>query len=726
MTIQTPSERSLQLWAGIEATVNRVGNRYFDQLERSGHAGRIGDLDLIAALGVRAVRYPILWERTAPNGPDSADWDWADERLGRLRELGIDPIVGLVHHGGGPADTSLVDPQFPARLAEYAQAVAEHYPWLRRFTPVNEPLTTARFSGLYGHWYPHGRDNATFLRALVIQCQAIVQAMEAIRRRIPDAELIQTEDFGRTTSSPLLAYQAEHETERRWLSLDLLHGRIEPGHALWTFLLDNGVTDDELAWFHHNPCPPDIIGINTYLTSERYLDEQIDRYPAWSHGGNSQHQYADVHAVIARDAAPIDAGNLLREVWDRYQQPMAVTEAHLGGGRESQLRWLSEIWQTALVLRNEGVDLRAVTAWSVFGAFDWNSLVTRDDGFYESGAYDVRVTPPRPTAVARLLADLAHGRDNRHPTQDAPGFWRLSDRHMYPPAPAGTDYRPAGQPVLIVGSTGTLGRAFAIACRERGIAHEIVGRSQMNIANPDEVRHVLDCVRPWAVINAAGYVRVDDAEREPLACFEANTTGAVVLASACSERGLPLVTFSSDLVFDGGKDCPYVENDAVRPLGVYGQSKADAERAVLREHPEALVIRTSAFFGPWDDYNFVTNVLRDLAVGQPVAAADDAIVSPTYVPDLVNTTLDLLIDAEHGRWHLANAGAVSWATLAQQAAELAGLQDVLIEGRPTDELGLAAPRPRYSVLGSERGQMLPALDDALSRYIGGHGIGWQT
>lgn len=348
MTPRMPSSANqsqpLQLWAGIEATVNRVGDRYFDQLERSGHASRIADLDLIAELGIRTVRYPILWERTAPNGVDRADWSWADERLGRLRELGIDPIVGLVHHGSGPVDTSLVDPDFPTRLAEYAQAVAERYPWLRQFTPVNEPLTTARFSGLYGHWYPHGRDGATFLRTLMTQCKAISLSMRAIRTQIPQAELIQTEDLGRTTSTPLLAYQAAFENERRWLSLDLLCGRIDDVHSMRGWLYYEGVTDHDLRWFLDHPCPPDIVGINSYLTSERYLDEDIDRYPAWSHGGNGKHQYADVHAVIARDAAPISQGKLLREVWDRYQRPMAVTEAHLGGTREEQMRWLIEVW----------------------------------------------------------------------------------------------------------------------------------------------------------------------------------------------------------------------------------------------------------------------------------------------------------------------------------------------------------------------------------------------
>ena len=149
-----------------------------------------------------------------------------------LRERGIKVIGGLLHHGSGPKYTDLLDPDFPRKLADYAARVAERYPWIEMWTPVNEPLTTARFSGLYGHWYPHGRDYPTFLRALVNQCKGTLEAMRAIRRAIPGARLVQTEDLGKTFSTAPLRYQAAHENERRWLSLDLLCGRVDVRH-IW-------------------------------------------------------------------------------------------------------------------------------------------------------------------------------------------------------------------------------------------------------------------------------------------------------------------------------------------------------------------------------------------------------------------------------------------------------------------------------------------------------------
>jgi dTDP-4-dehydrorhamnose reductase len=152
---------------------------------------------------------------------------------------------------------------------------------------------------------------------------------------------------------------------------------------------------------------------------------------------------------------------------------------------------------------------------------------------------------------------------------------------------------------------------------------------------------------------------------------------------------------------------------------VYGRSKADAERRVLDSDPQALVIRTSAFFGPWDEHNFVTQALDALDAGRPFAAVSDQVVSPTYVPDLVNVCLDLLIDRECGIWHLTNGAALTWADLARQACAAAGVDDGRLEARTAGELGLRAARPRNSAMNSERGLLLPSFDDALARYLRG-------
>jgi hypothetical protein len=146
--------------------------------------------------------------------------------------LGIEVVGGLVHHGSGPPGTDLLDADFPARLADYAAAVAERYPWIVQWTPINEPLTTARFSALYGLWYPHHKSFDSFARSLVNQCLATVRAMGAIRRVTPAATLIQTEDIGRTYSTPELSRQADHDSQRRWLSLDLSVRKNRPSSSV--------------------------------------------------------------------------------------------------------------------------------------------------------------------------------------------------------------------------------------------------------------------------------------------------------------------------------------------------------------------------------------------------------------------------------------------------------------------------------------------------------------
>jgi len=709
----------LELWGGVECTIVRLQDTYRNQIAETGHADRISDLDAIAKLGIKTLRYPVLWESIAPDHPDRMDWRWHDERLARLRELGIAPIAGLVHHGSGPRYTNLLDPNFPEMLARHAERVAERYPWITSFTPVNEPLTTARFSGLYGHWYPHGRDVDVMLRALYTECRAVALAMRAIRRITPHAQLVQTEDMGKTFSRPDLKYQADYENERRWLGFDLLCGRIDRNHPWYISFLEAGIDARQMAFFVNEPCVPDIIGINHYVTSERFLDHRKDLYPPGFAGEDAP--YVDIHATRVHEAEGMTGPELrLREVWERYRLPVAVTEAHLGGSHDDQLRWLKEIWQAALKLREEGVDLRAVTVWSIFGCVDWNSLLVHQNGFYESGLFDVRGKEVRPTALAAAAKSLATTGSFDHPVLDGFGWWRRPDRYVVPPtqtivAPAviSSDRR-----LVITGARGTLGRALSHICAHRSLAHELLTRADMDIADETAVEAALARHRPWAVINAAGYVRVADAPRETDRCFRENVEGAEVVARACAKLGIPYVTFSSDLVFDGSLGRAYIESDKVSPLCVYGNSKAEAERRVLGAFSDALVVRTSAFFGPWDRYNFVHAVLRDLAAGRPFEASDERHVSPTYVPDLAHATLDLLIDRVNGIWHLANQGSMSWYELAERAARQAGLETSGLVRKIGGDPGM-------TTLSSERGAILPSFNSAIERYIQENTIAWR-
>ena len=702
----------LELWGGVECTVVRIGDEYRNQLIDTGHASRIGDLDAMAELGIKAVRYPILWETVAPEVPTELDFEWHDKRLKRLRELGIKVIGGLVHHGSGPRYTSLLDPNFPKLLADYAAKVARRYPWIEAWTPVNEPLTTARFSCLYGHWYPHKRDINAMFRALGNQCLATALAMQAIRTVNPDAELLVTEDLGKTFSTDKLAYQAKHENERRWLSLDLLTGRVLPGHRFHRWLINSGVPQEALETLETGTGRPSIIGINHYLTSERFLDHRAGRYPGVEPGSNGRHRYVDVEAVrIASLGGQVGTRRRLREAWQRYRLPLVVSEVHHGCTRDEQVRWLAEVWGDVEKERRFGADIRAVTLWSMFGTVDWRSLLTRREGIYDVGAFDTRSTTPRPTLLAKAAATLGRGEKFDHPLLDLPGWWKRRGRcHTRPSFDTLPSNCGKARPLLITGATGTLGQAFSKLCAHRGLAQVLTSRAELDITDEASISGALERYKPWAVINTAGFVRVADAEKLSDECFRINATGPQLLGKACKLYGIPLLTFSSDLVFDGKLGRSYVEPDRTAPTNEYGRSKAEAESRLLAADSDALIIRTSAFFGPWDRYNFLYDTIERLQRGEDVIACDKTIVSPTYVPDLVHASLDLMLDEEKGIWHLTNEGAVSWHELACEVADLAKVsRDRVIRAKGTKKADTS--------LSSNRGLMLRPLDRALSDFV---------
>ena len=170
-------EGDIEVWGGVECTLNRVGEEFHSQLESNGHLRRIeSDLDAFASLGISAIRYPVLWELVETE-PGLLDFTDSDRALAHLEAGPMRPILGLVHHGSGPRWDLTDRPDFPRLLAEFARAVARRYPWVADYTPVNEPLTTARFAALYGIWYPHQRNDMAFVRALLNEARGTVLAM---------------------------------------------------------------------------------------------------------------------------------------------------------------------------------------------------------------------------------------------------------------------------------------------------------------------------------------------------------------------------------------------------------------------------------------------------------------------------------------------------------------------------------------------------------------------
>lgn len=653
----------LELWGGVECTVARVGDDWRNQIVETGHWARPGDLDLIADLGIRTVRYPILWETIAPDSLHAFDFSWTDERLAMLRERGIEVIGGLLHHGSGPHYTSLLDLDFADKLAVFARRAAERYPWITQWTPVNEPLTTARFSGLYGHWYPHHRSNRSFLRALVNECVGTAVAMRAIREIIPNARLVQTEDLGKTFATARLQGQAEYENVRRWLSLDLLCGRVDLSHPLYRELLREGVQPEEIASLSDGAGRPDIIGINHYLTSERYLDHRLDLYPDHAPGGNGRDVYVDVEAVrieALHDQTGI--GLRLTEAWERYGIPIAVTEVHHGCTRDEQLRWFAQVWDECLAVRDSGVDLRGVTLWSMFGNVDWRSLLTRRDGVFDVGVFDARGPEPRPTIIAAAARAFAAGERFDHPVLDMPGWWKRPQR-LYPWHGSCKTLESDGRKLLITGATGRVGPAMAAIAEHRGLPFCLTDRAELDVTDTHSVERAIARHQPWAVIDTSGSM-------------------TDVPARACAQNGLPLVR--------------------IAPAGSDGSEMLEHCRAQL-------IVRTSELFGSHDEREFAWHALETLRVGRMVEAEADVIVSPTFIPDLCHAMLDLLIDDATGIWTLVNRSRMTRADLAREIARRAGYEPGLVRPVHGAKTETAAP--------DAGGFMLRPLSAALDDYL---------
>ena len=418
-----------ELWGGLESTVNRVGDTFFDQLDHSGHRRRaVEDLHRFAELGIKALRTAIHWETIEETG----SWEYGDTALPEMQRLGVRPIVGLLHHGSGPRSTDLLDPAFPEKLAAFALKVAQRYPHLLDYTPVNEPQTTGRFACLYGHWYPHDHNMRSYVRALHNEIKGVVLAMQAIRSVQPDARLIHTEDGGMTFSTPALEHFRVQREHRRWLGCDLLCGFVTHDHPLFNFLLEHGLTEAQVLWFAENACPPSVLGLNYYVTSDRFLDHRVDLYPGWAGGDSGDEPLVDIEAVRVRSEGIAGPGAILRQAWDRYRLPVAITEAHLGCDTLQQMRWLAEVWREAAQARAAGVDVRAVTVWALLGSYNWSNLCTRDTGVYEPGVFDLTSGVPMPTPIAGLAYQLAHGLPlDREITE--PGWWHAAERLTIPP-----------------------------------------------------------------------------------------------------------------------------------------------------------------------------------------------------------------------------------------------------------------------------------------------------
>ncbi|MET0951543.1 MAG: dTDP-4-dehydrorhamnose reductase [Pseudomonas sp.] len=227
--------------------------------------------------------------------------------------------------------------------------------------------------------------------------------------------------------------------------------------------------------------------------------------------------------------------------------------------------------------------------------------------------------------------------------------------------------------ILISGQHGQVSRELQLRLSAVGEL-VVLGRDQLDLAQPQQIRQQVQSVRPDLIINAAAHTAVDQAESEPDLAFAINATGPGILAEEASALGIPLIHYSTDYVFDGSKAEPYTEADAPNPLGVYGKSKLAGEQAITAVKGEHLILRTSWVYST-HGRNFLLTMQRLLQEKPEMRIVADQIGAPTWAGTIAASTVALIERWQAGQagawgtYHLTAQGETSWFGFAQAIGE---------------------------------------------------------
>jgi beta-glucosidase len=354
--------QSFQWLAGIEDTFITAASpktgRTLDEYELTEHYSRWRtDIDLFAQLGLRSVRYGVPWHRINP-AQGRWDFSWTDAAIERLLELGVHPVIDLVHYGlPSWIENAYLHPEFHELMAEYAARVAERYRGrVHMYTPLNEPRVTAWYCGKLGWWPPARRGWRGFLSVMLAVCRGIVRTVQTLRSVDPEivhAHVDATDLY--EAASRELVEEAARRQEIVFLALDLISGRVRPGHALYAWTLHHGIRAEELAWFEANAVEIDLIGINLYpLFSEKRL--------VGTRGGlRIRMRYASADII----------DRLAELYWTRYRRPLFISETASEGAVRRRLAWLEDSVCAVRRVRERGVPLVGYTWWPLFALVTW-------------------------------------------------------------------------------------------------------------------------------------------------------------------------------------------------------------------------------------------------------------------------------------------------------------------------------------------------------------------
>ena len=337
------------------------GHRALDEYELTQHYRFWSeDLGLAADAGAGGIRYGFPWYRLNP-APGRFRWEWADRVVDRLDELGLEAIVDLVHYGTPLwLDNGFLHTDFPARLAEYAAALADRYRGrLTAWTPMNEPQITAMHCGEQGIWPPRLTGHDGYVKLVRAIVRGVVAAQEALGEVSGGAaRMVHVEaSFRYAGATEAFAEEVELLRARQFLIQDLLGGQVDDGHQLAGYLRGHGFGDDDLAWCAAHPAIPDVVGVNYYphLTTTDYRPGAT----------------LPVAARPRRDDWTAGLEEVLRAFAGRYGRPVMVTETSVLGDVGRRLAWLDASMELVAGLRDEGVEIVGYTWWPLFDLVGW-------------------------------------------------------------------------------------------------------------------------------------------------------------------------------------------------------------------------------------------------------------------------------------------------------------------------------------------------------------------
>jgi dTDP-4-dehydrorhamnose reductase len=274
--------------------------------------------------------------------------------------------------------------------------------------------------------------------------------------------------------------------------------------------------------------------------------------------------------------------------------------------------------------------------------------------------------------------------------------------------------------VLVLGAGGQLGEVIADQLARN---HEVIARprAELDVADGPALRAAITSICPDAIINCSAYTNVDAAEDHPLEALSVNAFAVQTMARAATEVDATLVHYSTDFVFDGTQEAPYIEDDAVNPQGNYASSKLLGEWFAA-ETARHYIIRVESLFGGPRAKSSVDKLLDGITAGRDVRAFSDRTVSPSYVGDVSHATAMLLQGrAPYGLYHCVNSGSTTWSALARELAHIVDAPHARIIDVPMADAALVAPRPQFATLSNAKlasvGVIMPSWQDALRRYL---------